>query len=73
MSDAVATPEATGTVATVVALAGVVVGHNIVLVDTFYHLRHEGYSADEAAIRAAAQRFRPVVLTTLVTVVACCR
>jgi multidrug efflux pump len=53
----------------VVALFGVVVGHNIVLVDTYYHLRHEGYAADEAAIRAAAQRFRPVVLTTLVTVV----
>uniref|UniRef100_UPI0025E10308 efflux RND transporter permease subunit n=1 Tax=uncultured Phenylobacterium sp. TaxID=349273 RepID=UPI0025E10308 len=53
----------------VVALFGVVVGHNIVLVDTFYHLRHAGYSADEAAIRAATQRFRPVVLTTLVTVV----
>jgi multidrug efflux pump len=53
----------------VVALFGVVVGHNIVLVDTFYHLRHEGYTADEAAVRAAAQRFRPVLLTTLVTVV----
>jgi multidrug efflux pump len=53
----------------VVALFGVVVGHNIVLVDTFYHLRHEGYAADEAAVRAAAQRFRPVLLTTLVTVV----
>jgi len=53
----------------VVALFGVVVGHNIVLVDTFYHLRHAGYTADEAAIRAAAQRFRPVLLTTLVTVV----
>ncbi|MCR5876005.1 efflux RND transporter permease subunit [Phenylobacterium sp. J426] len=53
----------------VVALFGVVVGHNIVLVDTFYHLRHEGYGADEAAVRAAAQRFRPVLLTTTVTVV----
>ena len=53
----------------VVALFGVVVGHNIVLVDTFYHLRHAGYAADEAAVRAAAQRFRPVLLTTLVTVV----
>ncbi|HEX7887478.1 MAG TPA: efflux RND transporter permease subunit [Phenylobacterium sp.] len=53
----------------VVALFGVVVGHNIVLVDTFYHLRHAGHLADEAAIRAAAQRFRPVLLTTLVTVV----
>lgn len=53
----------------VVALFGVVVGHNIVLVDTFYHLRQEGHAADEAAVRAAAQRFRPVLLTTLVTVV----
>jgi multidrug efflux pump len=53
----------------VVALAGVVVGHNIVLVDTFYQLRRQGYPADEASVRAATQRFRPVMLTTLVTVV----
>ncbi|MDF2901876.1 MAG: AcrB/AcrD/AcrF family protein, partial [Phenylobacterium sp.] len=53
----------------VVALAGVVVGHNIVLVDTFYQLRRAGFPADEAAVRAATQRFRPVMLTTLVTVV----
>jgi multidrug efflux pump len=53
----------------VVALAGVVVGHNIVLVDTFYQLRREGRPADDAAVRAATQRFRPVMLTTLVTVV----
>ena len=53
----------------IVALAGVVVGHNIVLVDTFYQLRRSGYAADDAAIRAAAQRFRPVILTTVVTVV----
>jgi multidrug efflux pump len=53
----------------VVALAGVVVGHNIVLVDTYYQLRRQGYEADDAAVRAATQRFRPVMLTTLVTVV----
>ncbi|MDB5474789.1 MAG: AcrB/AcrD/AcrF family protein [Phenylobacterium sp.] len=53
----------------IVSLAGVVVGHNIVLVDTFYQLRRQGHPADEAAVRAAAQRFRPVMLTTLVTVV----
>lgn len=53
----------------IVALFGVVVGHNIVLVDTYYQLRRGGYPADEAAVRAAAQRFRPVLLTTLVTVV----
>lgn len=52
----------------VVALFGVVVGHNIVLVDTYYQLRRGGYMADEAAVRAATQRFRPVLLTTLVTV-----
>src|SRR4029079_15964723 len=48
----------------VVALAGVVVGHNIVLVDTFYQLRRQGYEADEAAMRAGAQRFPPARLTT---------
>ena len=53
----------------VVALAGVVVGHNIVLVDTFYQLRRQGFEADEAAMRAAVQRFRPVILTTVVTIV----
>lgn len=53
----------------IVALFGVVVGHNIVLVDTFYQLRRQNYEADEAAMRAAVQRFRPVMLTTLVTVV----
>ena len=53
----------------IVALAGVVVGHNIVLVDTYYQLRRSGFAADEAAMRAAVQRFRPVMLTTLVTVV----
>jgi multidrug efflux pump len=53
----------------IVALAGVVVGHNIVLVDTYYQLRRGGHDADEAAVRAATQRFRPVMLTTVVTVV----
>ncbi|MFI4976086.1 MAG: efflux RND transporter permease subunit [Caulobacterales bacterium] len=53
----------------VVALFGVVVGHNIVLVDTFYQLRRAGHEADDAAVRAATQRFRPVMLTTVVTVI----
>jgi multidrug efflux pump len=53
----------------IVALAGVVVGHNIVLVDTYYQLRRAGYGAEDAAVRAATQRFRPVMLTTVVTVI----
>jgi multidrug efflux pump len=32
-----------------------------------------GCSRDEAALRAAVQRFRPVLLTTLTAVVGCCR
>ena len=53
----------------VVALFGVVVGHNIVLVDTFYRLRRLGHDAQDAAVRSATQRLRPVVLTTVVTVI----
>ncbi|NEX95170.1 efflux RND transporter permease subunit [Caulobacter sp. 17J65-9] len=53
----------------VVALAGVIVGHNIVLVDTFYQEKRKGVPGDFAALRAAAMRFRPVLLTTLTAVV----
>src|SRR5581483_3423995 len=45
----------------IVALFGVVVGHNIVLVDTFYRLRRQGHEAGDAAVRLATQRLRPVV------------
>ncbi len=53
----------------VVALFGVIVGHNIVLVDSYYQLKRAGEPADRAALRAAAMRFRPVLLTTLTAVV----
>lgn len=53
----------------VVALFGVIVGHNIVLIDTYYQLKRGGEPADRAALRAAAMRFRPVLLTTLTAVV----
>ncbi|MEE9273423.1 MAG: efflux RND transporter permease subunit [Robiginitomaculum sp.] len=53
----------------VLALAGIVVNNNIVLIDTYQHLRREGYDNHEAVIRTAAQRLRPVLLTTLTTIV----
>jgi multidrug efflux pump len=53
----------------VVALAGVIVGHNIVLVDTFFQVYRAGEPSPKAALRAAAMRFRPVLLTTLTAVV----
>ena len=53
----------------VIALAGIVVNNNIVLIDTYQRLTAAGYGAQDAAIRTAAQRLRPVLLTTLTTIV----
>lgn len=52
----------------VIALAGVVVNNNIVLIDTFNNLRAQGMKVKEAAIRTGAQRLRPVLLTTVTTI-----
>jgi multidrug efflux pump len=51
----------------VIALAGIVVNNNIVLIDTFNDLRKDGKSALEAALRSGAQRLRPVFLTSITT------
>ena len=53
----------------VIALAGIVVNNNIVLIDTYQRLKANGFSSEDAALRTAAQRLRPVILTTLTTVV----
>ncbi len=51
----------------VIALAGIVVNNNIVLIDTFNGLKASGQSSYEAALRTGAQRLRPVVLTSVTT------
>ncbi|RVT86963.1 efflux RND transporter permease subunit [Rhodobacteraceae bacterium CCMM004] len=51
----------------VIALAGIVVNNNIVLIDTFNVLRAAGQPPLEAALRTGAQRLRPVVLTSVTT------
>jgi multidrug efflux pump len=48
----------------IVALIGVMVNHNIVLVDTFHILLDEGFKPMDAIIRTGIQRMRPVLLTT---------
>ena len=50
-----------------IALAGIVVNNNIVLIDTFNDLRRSGMGAREATLRTGAQRLRPVVLTSVTT------
>ena len=52
----------------VIALAGIVVNNNIILIDTFDHLKNEMPSVKEAIIKTGAQRLRPVLLTTCTTV-----
>ena len=54
----------------VVALAGIVVNNNIVLIDTFNYVRQQNpeLSVEETIVRASAQRLRPVMLTTVTTV-----
>ncbi len=52
----------------VIALAGIVVNNNIVLIDTFALLRKRGLPAIEAVLRTGAQRLRPVMLTTITTI-----
>ncbi len=49
----------------VVALAGIVVANNIVLIDTFTQHRKEGRPAREAILMTGAERLRPVLLTAL--------
>jgi multidrug efflux pump len=49
----------------VIALAGVVVNNNIVLIDTYDRLREEGWSKMDAVLQTCRERARPVVLTAV--------
>lgn len=52
----------------VIALAGIVVNNNIVLIDTYNDLRRGGGMPPlEAVLRTGAQRLRPVLLTSITT------
>ncbi len=52
----------------VIALAGIVVNNNIVLIDTYNVLRRQGMAQREAILRTGAQRLRPVLMTTVTTI-----
>ena len=52
----------------VIALAGIVVNNNIVLIDTFDRLRRTIADPVQAILRTGAQRLRPVILTTVTTI-----
>ena len=52
----------------VVALAGIVVNNAIVLIDTYNRLRSEGTPIRDAVLKTSAQRLRPIMLTTVTTI-----
>ena len=51
----------------IVALSGVVVNDSLVLLAYYNQLRDEGRPRSEALLEAGAQRFRPILLTSLTT------
>ena len=52
----------------VIALAGIVVNNNIVLIDTYNQLLKRGMDKRDAILRTGMQRLRPVLLTTVTTI-----
>jgi len=53
----------------IVSLAGIIVNNSIVLIDTFNRLKKHTKTLNEAILRSAAQRLRPIILTTTTTMV----
>ncbi len=52
----------------IIALAGIVVNNNIILIDTYNLMRKEGISAYDAALETGVLRLRPVLLTAITTI-----
>ncbi|HXI12403.1 MAG TPA: efflux RND transporter permease subunit [Thermoanaerobaculia bacterium] len=50
-----------------ILLSGIVVNHTIVLIDRIEQLREAGEAEDDAIRDAAAERYRPILMTTLTT------
>ncbi|WFE88066.1 efflux RND transporter permease subunit [Roseibium porphyridii] len=53
----------------IVALAGIVVNNAIVLIDTYNRFRHDGFEPLDAILKTSSQRLRPILLTTVTTIV----
>lgn len=51
-----------------IALAGIVVNNNIILIDTYNQLRRQGLAPRQAALETGSLRLRPVLLTAVTTI-----
>ncbi|NWN92364.1 efflux RND transporter permease subunit [Marinobacter adhaerens] len=52
----------------IIALAGIVVNNNIILIDTYNQMKKDGKAAYEAALETSCLRLRPVLLTAVTTI-----
>jgi multidrug efflux pump len=52
----------------IISLGGIVLNNNILFIDTYQHLRHQGVDVYEAIIRSGVQRSRPILLTAATAV-----
>ncbi|MDZ7378057.1 MAG: efflux RND transporter permease subunit [candidate division KSB1 bacterium] len=53
-----------------IMLAGIAVNDSIILVDAINRLKGQGYGLREAIIEAGSQRIRPIIMTSLTTILA---
>lgn len=65
------TPVDTVSLIGVILLMGVVVNNGIVIVDHINQLRKQGIGRTEAILQAGRDRFRPVMMTALTTILGC--
>ncbi|MCK4965822.1 efflux RND transporter permease subunit, partial [bacterium] len=54
----------------IIMLVGIAVNDSIILVDAINRLKREGYSRNEAIIMAGQRRIRPIIMTSLTTILA---
>lgn len=52
----------------IIALAGIVVNNNIILIDTYNEMRGQGMTPYDAALETGCLRLRPVLLTAVTTI-----
>ncbi|UZW66414.1 efflux RND transporter permease subunit [Priestia flexa] len=62
-------PLGVGSLIGILILTGIVVNNAIVLVDYLQQLRKEGYELKEAILLAGPTRLRPILMTTLTTII----
>ena len=51
-------------------LGGIAVNDSIILVDAINQLKNEGFSLRDSIIRAGEKRIRPIIMTSLTTILA---